>query len=130
MTKALKLIMLIFLTFAIFCPQQVYATGFTGFDSMKSQADAWVQSGKNGAPIKENQIAEVLKPIASFLVAVGAVAVVAATIIMGIKYMSASDPSTQAKIKQQLIGLVVAAIIIFGAVGIWSLTYDFLSDIF
>ena len=40
-----------------------------------------------------------------------------------------ADPSTQAKLKQQMIGLVVAAVVIFGAVAIWRLVYSFMNDL-
>ena len=39
---------------------------------------------------------------------------------MGIKWITAS-PDKQGKLKQQLIGLVVSIIVIYGAVGIWTL---------
>lgn len=40
-----------------------------------------------------------------------------------------ASPEEAAKIKTQLIGLVVAAIVIVGAYGIWSFAYNFLSGI-
>lgn len=57
--------------------------------------------------------------IGQILTLVGAGTLVAVTSYMGIKYL-VSPPDKQAALKQQLIGLVVAGIVIFGAYGIWK----------
>ena len=53
--------------------------------------------------------------------------VVVVATIMGIKYMVA-NPEEKAKLKTQLIGLVVATIVIFAAQFIWSTIYKFFVD--
>ena len=50
---------------------------------------------------------------------VGAGVLVAVTTYMGIKYLTAG-PEAQAKLKVQLIGVVVSGVVIFGAYGIWK----------
>ena len=59
---------------------------------------------------------------------VAVVVLIVVTVILGIKYMTA-DPNTQAKLKQQMIGLVVSAAVIFGAVGIWRIVYSFMNSL-
>ena len=66
--------------------------------------------------------------MARILLSIGIIVLVGVTMVMGIKYMFAS-PEEAAKLKQQLIGLVVSALVIFGAVGIWSLAYQVLSSV-
>ena len=46
---------------------------------------------------------------------------------MGIKYFI-SSPEEQAKLKGQLIGVVVSAVVIFGAVSIWELAINIFKD--
>ena len=45
---------------------------------------------------------------------------VAVTAYMGIKYLTAG-PEAQAKLKTQLVGVVVSGMVIFGAYFIWSI---------
>ena len=54
------------------------------------------------------------------MVVIGIVTIMLVTLIMGVKWIVAT-PEKQAKLKEQLIGLVVATVVIFGAVGIWNL---------
>lgn len=63
----------------------------------------------------------------SQFVGIGRILVVIAVVVLlivigitGIKWITAT-PEKQAKLKEQLIGLVVATVVIFGAVGIWNL---------
>jgi hypothetical protein len=48
------------------------------------------------------------------------------TLYMGIKYITAT-PDSQARLKQQLIGLVVSGIVIFGAYFIWKIVVNIVS---
>lgn len=128
MAKGLKIILPLVLLILFAFPVYSEASGFSSFGDLKQKADSWIKEGD--VKVSDDKIAQIMSPIAQVLVAVGAIVLVGATIIMGIKYVSASDPGTQAKLKQQLIGLVVAAIIIFGAVGIWTFVYNFLSTTF
>lgn len=57
--------------------------------------------------------------IGRVLVVIGIVTILIVTLIMGIRWIVAT-PDKQAKLKEQLIGLVVATVVIFGAVGIWN----------
>ena len=66
-------------------------------------------------------------PVDNILTAVGIVVLVAVTMIMGIRYMFAT-PEEAAKLKQQLIGLVVSGVVIFGAVAIWKIVYTILNS--
>ncbi len=84
----------------------------------------WINSGKtdvNGNPIRSAEsFAGEFVGIGQVLVAVGIVTLLITSAIMAIRWIVAT-PDKQAKLKEQLIGLVIAAIVIFGAVGIWNL---------
>ena len=47
---------------------------------------------------------------------------------MGMKYMFAT-PDEAAKLKQQLIGLVVSAVVVLGATAIWKIIYNVLNSV-
>ena len=62
------------------------------------------------------------KPIVAIgriLTTIGTGVYLAATAYMGIKYLT-SGPDAKAKLKQQLIGLIVSGVVIFGAYYIWE----------
>jgi hypothetical protein len=46
---------------------------------------------------------------------------------MAIKYFT-EGPEQKAKLKQQLIGLVVSIVVIYGGVGIWTLLKNFMEQ--
>lgn len=100
------------------------------FDEMKSSIQTFMNKGKNGnsANMSGNDMKDIVIPIANILTAVGAIVLVAVTIIMGIKYMFAS-PEEAAKLKQQLIGLVVAGVVILGATAIWKIVYNIINSV-
>ena len=93
-------------------------------DFMKVGRDK-VNSTSGGADIA-TEIATPFVGLGQILTFIGAGVMVGATAYMGIKYILAS-PEGQAKLKHQLIGLVVSGIVIFGAYGIWSLTLRIVS---
>lgn len=91
-------------------------------DSIISAGKQWIETGKNNNEDKYNSPVEFineLKPIGQILVSVGIGTLTIVSVIMAIRWITAT-PDKQAQLKQQLIGLVVAAFVIFGAVGIWE----------
>ena len=75
--------------------------------------------GKIDADFPIDTITKEFKGIGQILTTIGAGLMVAITTFMGIKYLM-SPPDKQAALKQQLIGIVVSGVVIFGAYGIWS----------
>lgn len=124
---AIFLIIIILLIFS-FIPHSVYAED--PLQDMKDQATSWINNGeelgKNILPSSDLQKAFV--PIGQVLVAVATIVVLVVTIIMGIKYITA-NPEEKGKLKQQLIGLVVSIVVIYGAVGIWNLVQNIMKSL-
>lgn len=113
----------------IFQPE-VSAVEIRSFDEMKTAINQFMNTGKNGnsANISGNDMGSIVIPIANILTAIGVIVLVAVTIVMGIKYMFAT-PEEAAKLKQQLIGLVVAGVVILGATAIWKIVYNILNSV-
>lgn len=65
-------------------------------------------------------VANEFSGLAKILTTIGAGVLVIVITYMGIKYFI-STPEEQAKLKGQLIGLVVSALVIFGATAIWKI---------
>ena len=88
---------------------------------MQTETDEFMKKGQTGSKsIEGDGIFKDLADMGSILTTIGAGVLVAATLYMGIKYMTAS-PEAQAKLKQQLIGLVVSGFVIFGSYAIWKI---------
>ena len=122
-----KIVLVIIVILFILSPD-IYATSMPNADELHSQAQDFINKGQSSAKIDVNKIAEIMKPLASILLAIGTVVLVVVTAVMGVKYMSAT-PDVRAKLKTQLIGIAVSAIVLFGAYGIWSLAYTIMSDL-
>lgn len=103
------------------------ASGLT-WDSIKESADSFTNAGK-GQMISDDKIIDAVLPVGQMLTAIGVAVLFGGIVILGIKYMMA-DPQQKGKLKQQLIGLVVAGVVIFGAYSIWKLAYNFFNGIF
>ena len=87
---------------------------------METQAKDFLSEGANQSNIKTSNIAKEFSGLGQILTMIGAGVMVAVTTYMGIKYLTAG-PEAQAKLKTQLIGVVVSGVVIFGAYGIWSI---------
>lgn len=92
--------------------------------SVNSILDAghnWISNGSSNANGKGSIgffVSEFIG-IGQILVIVGIATLVIVSVVMAFRWIVAT-PDKQAKLKQQLIGLIVATVVIFGAVGIWN----------
>lgn len=104
------------------------ATQVKNFNEMRSAISGWTNKGASGeSGIDEGGLRSIVAPIINILTGIGIFVIVAVTIIMGIKYMFAT-PEQAAKLKQQLIGLVVSAVVVLGATAIWKIVYTVLTQ--
>lgn len=94
-----------------------------------SDADAFVQAGAGNPAINDlTEIGNQFTAVGKILRYIGAGIMVGAMGYMGILYMI-SPPERQAKLKQQLIGLVVAGFVIFGGYYIWKVVVQLFQGI-
>lgn len=104
-------------TTVISCTTYAFSLG-----DMHNKAIDFEKHGKGPANdiISTEDIEDKIIPIGQVLVTIASFVLVIVTIIMAIKYLT-SSPEQKGKLKQQLIGLVVSVVVIYGAVGIWSI---------
>ena len=117
--KIILILIFIISVLSIFLP-----TSFAnddGSESIFSDASDFLEKGKSelGNDFQIDEITKEFIPIGQLLTFIGGGVLVAVATFMGIKYLFAG-PEQQAKLKEQLIGVVVSAIVIFGAYGIWE----------
>lgn len=126
--RVLGIIILVLFMLVMFIPQNVYAEGLDA-SKMVDDAQGFINVGKNGnVAISSSDLHATFAPIAQILVAVGGGVIAIVTAIMAIKYMMA-NAEQKAKLKTQLVGLVIATCVIFGAQLIWSTLYKTLITI-
>lgn len=126
----LKIIIIISMIFTSWICITNYTMAATSLKDIDSMAKDFIDAGSTETGTissTEKKMSDIVIPIAQILVTIGTITVVVAATIMGIKYMVA-NPEEKAKLKTQLIGLVVATIVIFGAQFIWSTAYKFFVD--
>ena len=94
------------------------------------EAQEWFEGGKTGGEtiMNSQDTANAIAPISQLLFWAGVITLFIAGTVMGIKFIMAS-PEEQGKLKGQLIGLVIAAIVILGAYTIWELSYNFMNEV-
>ena len=116
-----KLLFIIFAIFIIMSNFNIVEADESLLKKMEGQADKFLSTGATQASgkIDTSKIAENFVGLGQILTMVGAGVLVAVTTYMGIKYLTAG-PEAQAKLKVQLIGVVVSGVVIFGAYGIWK----------
>lgn len=133
MKKSKKIILIIL---AVFCCLIMFGntcnadTKVTGADTILQQGKDFITDGKTASNgiITEDQFAEAIIPVGQVLVGIATVVIAVVMAIMGIKWITAT-PEQQAKLKQQLIGLVIAIVVIYGAVGIWTLVRNIMESV-
>lgn len=127
--KILINLITICLCFLMMFPVNSYSSN-QNINKWINDGNKFIANGQNGNVIDNNKVKNAVLPIGQALVAIATVVLVVVTIIMGIKWMLAkNDSGERAKLKTQLIGLVVSTIVIFGAQIIWSLLYKFMNNI-
>lgn len=111
-----------------------------GLNDFINAGNSFISQGENGAITLNKDLssgldvtnpvsfAEQFVDIGQILIAIGIVTLLIVSAIMAIKWITAT-PDKQAKLKTQLIGLVVSAVVIFGAIGIWNLVWGILANI-
>ncbi|MCL2859498.1 MAG: hypothetical protein FWF46_02775 [Oscillospiraceae bacterium] len=126
--KYSKIILGILIVLCIYLGNTKIYANMPSADELHSQANNFITQGQNASKIPASTVAGLVKPVASILLGIGTVVVVAAAGVIGVKYVTGS-PEQHAKLKTQLIRLVVSIVVLYGAFGIWSLAYRLLSDI-
>lgn len=120
------IVFIIMVLILILYMQPTYASN----TSIIKDAQEWFEGGKTGGEtiMNSQDTANAIAPISQLLFWAGIITLFIAGTVMGIKFIMAS-PEEQGKLKGQLIGLVIAAIVILGAYTIWELSYNFMNEV-
>ena len=124
--KTITSILCIFvLSLLIFSPYSQAKSSLEG-NNLWEEGKQFIQ---NGSGQKKQLDPTTLMPIGRILVTIATVVLTVVTIVMAIKYMMCDSADKKAKLKTQLIGLVVATVVIYGGQFIWATIYSFMTDV-
>ena len=122
--KKIGIIVLISIILVSFMSIDVNASANLSTGSLVNKAKTFVGNGQAGTGnVNTSVITSGVTSIASILVTIGAFILVILTIILGIQYMT-SPPQRQAALRSQMIGLLWAYVVVFGAYGIWNIAVN------
>ena len=104
------------------------------YEQQSHDPDSVINTAKNyvnveNPPITLDGIADNVVAIGRTAIAIGSVILMVVTMVMGIKYITA-DAQSKGKLKSQLVGLVIATCIVFGAYVIWNFMYNLAVNVF
>jgi len=127
-SKIIKKVMLImFLFYIIF--SLFYNVSAISILEMEGDAANFIKAGEeqvNAANIDYGQVTSEFKDLAQILTMIGTGVMVGVATYMGIKYLTAG-PEAQAKLKTQLIGVLVAGLVVFASYPIWKFVIEIVS---
>lgn len=100
------------------------------FQEIFDKAEFFERIGLPGANniLSQQTLEEIFIPIGQVLVTIAGIVLVIVTLVMAIKYITA-NAEQRGKLKQQLVGLVISTVVIYGAVGIWAIIKNFMENI-
>ena len=115
------LVMMLCVMILVYPTKAAATSGGSLLKDMEKQTKDFVDKGSQQVQgnINYDNVVKDFVGLGQILTFLGGGIVVAVVIYMGIKYLTAG-PEAQAKLKTQLIGVVVSAMVIFGAYFIWS----------
>lgn len=120
--KKFLIIFLLVSLFIIFLYVNRFEVNAITLSDLENQAQGFVSKGQTAAGNTGTMISSITSEfvgLGQILTTIGAGVMVVVTTYMGIKYII-SPPDKQAALKQQLIGIVAAGVVIFGAYAIWG----------
>lgn len=97
-----------------------YDVNAISLSDMEDKAKKFIEAGSSQTQINYDNVTKEFVSLGQILTMIGAGVMVAVTAYMGIKYLTAG-PEAQAKLKTQLVGVLVSGMVIFGAYFIWSM---------
>lgn len=127
----IKLLISMILMFVIFSGSNVVfaSDGDSLLANIINDIDEFEQTAEDSEiTIKPEDVTKDFKSLGQILTMIGAGVMVSIATYMGIKYLTAG-PDAQAKLKEQLIGVVVSGVVIFGAYFIWSTVINIASNL-
>lgn len=100
-----------------------------GIDDIIGAGNNFIDKGEELADDKytAEYFAQQFLDIGQVLVAIGVVTVLIVGVVMAVKWIVAK-PDQKAKLQTQLIGLLIATVVIFGAIGIWNFVKGIMED--
>lgn len=127
--NGLKILLIISLLFCAVSLNYKVQADVGGIGKIIEEGNDFIEKGSEGqGKFNVEFFAGEFVGVGQVLVAIGLATVTIVAVIMAIKWITAK-PDQQAALKQQLIGLVVAVVVISGALWIWGIVRDIMTNV-
>lgn len=127
--NGLKILLIISLLFCAVSLNYKVQADEVGIGDVITEGKDFINNGQDGeGKFTVDYFADRFVGVGQVLVVIGLITVTVVAVIMAIKWITAK-PDQQAALKQQLIGLVVAIVVIFGALGIWGIVRSLMKNV-
>ena len=128
MNKIVKILLILVVFTALFGVCNLSNANTTSFDSIWSKGDAFIKNGSSGAQITEKEAVDQIVPIGRILVGIASVVLVIAGLMLAVKYMM-SGADEKAKLKEKLLWYVISIVLVYGAVGIYTIVTNVMNEV-
>ncbi len=98
------------------------------FSDWQQQAEDFINRGKQNQTITTKDAITSLLPVGRLLVGIATIVLVIVGSIMGVKYMIAGA-NEKAQLKQKLIYYVISVVLVYGAIGIFTMVVGLMNSI-
>lgn len=127
MIRIFKILLILIAFMGIFTFQNI-SNAETSFDSIWNKGKSFIDKGNSSAEIKTDEAVKQLVPFGRILVMIASVVLVVAGLILAVKYMM-SGADEKAKLKEKLIWYVISIVLVYGAVGIYTVVTKMMDNI-
>jgi uncharacterized membrane protein YozB (DUF420 family) len=125
--KKISIIAIIILSTILVMPQKSEAAFDMG--TIMNGANSFMQNAENREIFNADNERSAVDQIYFTMLTIGIVLAIFVGSVLGIQFIT-TGAEGQAKVKEKLIPFVVGAFVVFGAFGIWRVTYNILNGFF
>lgn len=119
--KVTLMMFLLYIVISLF-----YSVRAITWEDMDSQWSTFSNHGRNNSNINYASVTSEFKDLAQILTMIGTGVMIGVTVYMGIKYLT-SGPEAQAKLKGQLVGVLISGLVVFASYPIWKMVLEIVS---
>lgn len=123
----MKIMIIVLVIFSVnfILQQNSFSSSLSG-SSIMGKAGEFLNKGKSNEKLKQSDIERDLLPVGNIVFGFAIMVLLVVGAIMGVKYMI-SGADERANMKQKLVWYVVAAVLVFGATGVYNAVYKIMS---
>lgn len=126
MVKKLSVIVIAIICILSICPRASYAVDTS---TIMDGANKFLDGSEDREVFNKTNEKDAIDTLYFIMLTIGIVLALIVGSVLGIQFITAGAAG-QAKVKEKIIPFVLGALVVFGAFGIWRITYNVLNGLF